>query len=265
MHLNEALIQKFKKEIGFNELKNKRSTNTGVVVEWPSPDTCPILSNKGWNIESDDVEPLNEGIEGEWILKKGDETILLRIFVSCTGIEHAHQRLIEIASATTMMTIPFKKCLRPIGTLSVYISAAENQTYIWIFNNVCFYVRGIDTGADIEAFANWIQSFAQKGAVEDLNSQKPQIDSIHVNPQSIYVNDIFSVRVDLAEVNQEKTIHYLYDFNFDEQILELTDDDLNKATFKAMISGDTNISVHVADRKTLLSDFQTIVVKIESR
>ncbi|ETR65716.1 MAG: hypothetical protein OMM_05945 [Candidatus Magnetoglobus multicellularis str. Araruama] len=188
----------------------------------------------------------------------------MRIFVSCTGIEHAHQRLIEIASAT-MTTIPFKKCLRPIGTLSVYISAAENQTYIWIFNNVCFYVRGIDTGADIEAFANWIQSFAQKGVVEDLNSQKPQIDSIHVNPQSIYVNDIFSVRVDIDEVNQEKTIHYLYDFNFDEQILELTDDDLNKATFKAMISGDTNISVHVADRKTLLSDFQTVVVKIESR
>ena len=256
-------IHKFKAQIGFDRIVEAGGPNSGVVVEWPKPDTCPTLAGTGWSLESVDVEPRDSGAEGEWILKKGNETILLRIFVSCMGPAPARQQLIDIATATMMMEIPFKKSAHPIGTLSVTVPGAEDGIYIWIFRNICFYARGIDTNADIEAFAGWIQLIAESGVVEDLHSHLPRIKSVKIDPPVVNVDGAFSVQGILDAGSNLDVTRYSFDFRHDEQALGLEDDEANVARFTARMSGDANITVHVVDRKTLLSNWLTAVVKVE--
>lgn len=43
------------------------------------------------SVESVDVQPRDSAVEGELILKRGEETILLRIFVSGSGVEPARR------------------------------------------------------------------------------------------------------------------------------------------------------------------------------
>jgi len=255
-------IEKFKTEIGFDTITEAGGEDSGVAVAWPKPDTCPALSGKGWVLESFDVEPRDKGAEGEWILKKSDETILLRIFVSGMGVGPARQKLLDIASTTMMMDIPFKKSPKQIGTLSVTLPGAKDGFYVWIFRNTCFYVRGIDTVADVETFAEWVQSIAASGVVDDLNGHLPPVKSVAVDPPVVHVGEGFSVKAVLDAGENVDETRYVFDFQSDEQLLELEDAEENVARFVARMSGDADIVVHVVDQKTLLSNWLTGAVKV---
>ena len=173
------------------------------------------------------------------------------------------RRLIYIASATMMGDIPFKKSEPSIGTLCVGLPDAEDKTFIWLFRNICVHVRGMDTHANIEGFAKWVQAFAEKAVVADFRPRMPQIKSFSIAPQVVSIDGEFSTRCILAEADGADPSRYSFDYRFDEQALELVDEEENEATFAAFSPGETGISVQVFDRRTLLSNWTTALVEVK--
>ncbi len=259
MSAEEDMVGKFKSKIGFDRVVEPGGPFSGVVAKWH------LLEPAGgeWKRESMDVEPRDGGAEGEWIFKKGNETILLRVFASSAGKALARRHLIDIASATMMGDIPFKKIEPPIGTLCVGLPDAEDKTYIWFFRNICVHVRGMDTHANIEGFAKWVQSFAEKAVVEDFRPRMPQIESFTIAPQVVSIDGEFSMRCILAAAAADPS-RYSFDYRFDEHALELVDEEENEASFTAFSPGETGITVQIVDHRTLLSNWTTARVKVEA-
>lgn len=256
-------ILEFKKEIGFDHIIETGGANSGVIVDWFKPATWDFFVDKNWKLEDTDFYHWRSGAEGNWIFEKGHETIELEIFVSSLGIEPARQKLIDIASATTMLEIPYKKSARPIGTLSVNTPGDQGGIYIWVFRNICFRLDGRETNENIEVFARGIQTIAEKGEVKDLASHFPQIESVEVYPPAAKVDSTFSVRTILDAGIDFDINRYSFEFRYDEENLALEYDEGNAATFTALRAGTAKITVHVVDRNTLLSNWQTAIIKVE--
>lgn len=120
-----------------------------------------------------------------------------------------------------MMEIHFKKSDCPIGALSVTIPGAEDKTYIWFFRNIYFYVRGMDTDVDIEAFARRIQLIAESGVVEELHSHLPRIEKIEIVSPVVNAHKEFLVRWILDADDAFDPERYCFDFRYNEQALTL--------------------------------------------
>jgi hypothetical protein len=254
-------VEQYRAAIGLDQLREPGGPNSGVVVHWPSPVDGPPLDGAEWEVASTDIVHLEDGAEGEWILKKGSETILLRIFVAVAGVEPARERLLGIATSTMMTEIPFKRTDPTIGALSVNVPSDKGGDFVWIFRNTCFHVRGIDTGNDVEAFARWIQSIAESGVVEDLGPHLPPLARVEADPATVKVDGTVTVKGTLS--GGTETDRYSVDFHFDEEVLEMDEEDAATAKFTALAPGETKVTVHVVDRETLLSKQGAAVIKVE--
>ena len=257
----DSRITLFKKDISFDKITELGGPDSGVVAVWPAMDSAPQLSDKDWQIDSFSVSNHAEGAEGEWILKNGQQTIMLRIFVSSQGVESIRNHFLEVATSTMMMEIPYKKTEVPIGTLSVTIPRIADD-YIWFFYNICFSLRGIDTDVNLEGLARWVQSFAEAGLVKDVKLYTQFIDHIGVEPKNIGVNDTFQASSILMKSTSASLKNYIFEFLYDDQKVELEVESENVARFRAIEAGNTEIKVKVINTKTFLANTQKVNVNI---
>ena len=122
----------------------------------------------------------------------------------------------------------------------------------------------MDTHANVEGFAKWVRSFAEKAGVVDFRPRMPQIESFSIAPQIVSIDGEFSTRCILAEADAADPSRYSFDYRFDEHALELEDEEGNETTFVALSPGETGISVQVVDRRTLLVNWMSAIVKVEA-
>src|SRR5262245_5063588 len=95
--LHEAKVERFKQRIGFDKLPPVDDPARGVVAVWPGMQSTPELGS-GWTIVTDTIWWERGGSVRQQVLSRGDERVIVRIFVSQTGVEAAQKFLLDTVS-----------------------------------------------------------------------------------------------------------------------------------------------------------------------
>ena len=249
---NDPRLEAYKKQIGWAQLKEPGSPQSGVATVWPAVEKAPAFSSGGWRLIDDQTAFLEGVVQREWVLRQRRETVAVRIAVSSDGRASARQHFLRSVSSTTMMTIPYKKSLAPIGALSVEAIGADGGAVIWLYRNVCFQVRADDSAVDVRALAEWLQGYAVKGLVDDLVVRLPQLERIEVSEKVVTVGMAFAAKLWL-QANGSMSADHLFSFDNDRAKLDLLEEKENSVRYRALSSGATQIVVRVADKGTLLA------------
>jgi hypothetical protein len=93
-----------------------------------------------------------------------------------------------------------------------------------------------------------------------IKSISPQIKKINLPDKKIFLNKMFKIYI---VMNQEyKQDDLLYFLQYDDDRVNLEDQDGPHAKFEALMPGETVINCTVVDRKTLLSTSDSIKINI---
>ena len=179
--------------------------------------------------------------------------IIVTVFVSCQGPEPARQFLLDTATQTTRMDIPYAKGPAGLGTLSVINSAAGAPSLIWCYRNVCFHVRGIDTQANVRDLATWLQSQAEAKVVDQVAQHLPAPQAINVSSRKSPVGAAVDLEVVPPAPDPDR---YLLHLAYDKQMVDITSVNGLKLTLSGLRPGRTSITMCLFDRATVLSSEQ---------
>jgi hypothetical protein len=221
----------------------------GVVLAWPNPTAAPPLA--GFVLESHDIRHQERGAEGQWVLKRGDQTVLMRVFVAREDNAWARERLQHIATNTSMATSPFVPTSRPIGTHSLTTPRSRDGSLAWFYYNICGHIRGIDTPLDVAALADWLQARMATGLVPDVTPHRPRPQRILIQPPAPARGQTVTLTVMVAD--GKRPADYAFDFVQDPKALDLEAEGEDRASFRALAAGTTKVQVDMIDRATLVS------------
>lgn len=200
-------VKAFKKCIGFEDCGKDLPPGTGVVCPWedkfdkppPGLGKC-IFDNMRFGCNSSVLERIYE---------KNNERLRIEIFVSSRGIETAKNRLLELATATTMGHIPFDKSPENPGHLCVTADRHRRKRIICIFYNVCFVVEAQDSAQDILTVLRWLCKTAGGHVVKDFPDHTPKIEKVVVSPASQRIKTGEQVSIFITPAADKKTLYNL--------------------------------------------------------
>jgi len=261
MNNQEDKHTQFKEVIGFSNIDSTESS-VGIVANWQAIEQLDYLNDSSWILDDYDVTSNENACEGEWTFEKGDKSIFLRIFAGKND-QQAREHFLSITSATMMMQIPYIKTDTKIGALSVKSPEPNAQTFIWIYHNLCFHLRGFDTDIKMEYLAKEIQEIAKAGLVDDLSQHINFVEKISIAPKKIAIQDIFQIKPILSEEAAKYPENYMLDFQRDMEIIDIFRQEDNHVFFKALKEGKTQIMLKVINKVNLLSSSHKINITID--
>lgn len=252
-------LKKFKSLIGYEQASRIGDLEKGVVLDWPSAREWGQLKEGAWQIEGDTIRIHKGTVDRNWVLSMGEENISIEVFVSSAGPDLARQHLLEIASNTTMMEIPFIKGPEDLGHLAIQEIDPQPQYFVWIFHNICFKIMQDNNTIDVLSLARWIQKYADGHVKDNISQYKPKIANIELSSKQISVGEILTVKVQPA--TSEHLDRLLVELADTSDFLDCTLQEGLSLNFEGLEPGLAEIHLVMADTKNLLST--SVVVPIE--
>jgi len=249
-------ILRFKKRIDFDNAVKTENIRQEVRAIWPNMLKAPGLAAGQWRVAADSTWRANGGIAREWVLQRDKEQIAIVIFVSSEGLEQAQNFLLVRATENMMLDAPFVKGPIELGTLAVSMPSGTPPNLIWVFRNVCFDVRGIDTQVDIISIAQWLQSFADEGVVASEAVALPSPRELYVSSYQVEVGVPIEIHMQITAPADEA--RYMVDLEFDRRALEVVSQERLLVQVRGRTDGYTVVDFHLIDMATLLDDHRRI-------
>ncbi len=239
----------------------------GVVADWSNSSVWPVFKGSDWQIDkSPSIYKNSTGTSQEWYHRKGKETLEIEIMVSSTGNKAAFDRLIEHASNTTMMEIPYNKATG-LGDLYINFVHVHNRTHIWIYRNICFMIdhtfEGVkNPGLDSNILAKEIQKYAEEHLVTNIPAYYPKIVRAEISQPKIHVGDSF--RATLIMADKTSMDNYVIESRISGNLGNMSREGVpvNAKAVKAVEPGTGEVTFSVIDKKTLLSAQKTVTFKV---
>ncbi len=255
-------VREFKERIEFDNAGAAERSGRGVVAPWPDCLALLSLEGKGWGCESDRVSLLaGPGVvTRHCLLAKGQNKIELEIFVSSVGSGAAREHLLEIASRTMTVEIPYVLDSPGVGSRMVRHANSEVQDVIWFYYNLCGRIYVVEGAADVAPFAVQVQRMAEKHLVEQPLNQAPKIRQVSLSSKKIRVGELVRVEVGLETGTDPKNL--LFQLLEEAGSLSLEEEGTTSWSFRGETPGLAEIQVRVADRRTLLSASSPVKVEV---
>ena len=261
--MNEWLnsqIQSFKQEIGYEQALQSISPDSGIMIDWPEPGKFPELA-EDWQLRGDSVYLRQGGASREWVLEKGEQEIAISVFVSSTGPETAWLHLLDIASNTMMVNIPFQKSRENLGDLAVVSRGERVNAVLWVYSNVCISIERNDSDFDILSLAGALQSVMERHLITPLREHLPKIKRIELSsPQVKLGQPVFMTIVPEYDSDPKRLI---IDYDMSGNSLGAVSQDDLVLEFVAEEPGDSTVTIGIVDRNNLLSVSVPVKVKVE--
>jgi hypothetical protein len=261
-------VDGFKDRIGFSKLKQVTGPD-GVLAMWEDLQKTLSLQLKPMRLESTDGSATESGMgEAEWIWKGGQSSIDVSIFVSGAGPAKAQRQLLSIASATTMVRIPYESGPPGLGDLSIHNPRYPAAGVIWVYKNVCVQVDNDGSDVDVEPIARAVQKFMEAHRVARLAEHLPRVERVDVSAKQIHVGEEWRVSFELGKNTPMESV--LTEIDEEWQSLEygwhprleaLKHSPLG-AVYRGVEPGTARVQIRVVDRRTLLSPPLSVTVDV---
>ena len=256
-------VDEFKSRVGFSAIPMSPDTDRAVRLAWPNPAQIAPLAGGGWNTRAEITSPTEPGeATRKWVLQKGEATVSIEVFVSSAGSARARERLVELASATMTVEIPYVPAAQPMGDLAVMIRNRSVQDLIWAYRNVCGHVRIDGTAPDGVAIQRALQTQMEGHLVDRLAEHVPPVERAALSRTSVKVGETVRVELGFAQGQDPGALLIEYTEAVPGGMLSLRSDDGSSAEFEALAVGRATIRVAIVDRKTLLSTWKELAVEI---
>ena len=243
---------RFKNRIAFQTLSERTNDDRGVLLKWPDPLSLPPARDGDWKRGTDVVVTEEPGEAYRvWKFRNERGTLAVEVYVSSTGPATARRRLVELAARTMSVEIPYVPGPKGLGDIAVIHANPQVHRLIWVFHNVCVFLRENDSGVDLTALAMALQQLMERHLVSDLPRRLHRIDGVLVTPERIRVGE--SVRFDLDIAGLELGAPLLVDIDEKEGRLSYLTEEGTSVRFEAKSPGKGRAVVKVVDRRTLLS------------
>ena len=249
---DQERIDKFKALIRYDEKLPADDPDRGVVLSWPDP--------RNWQIAADTTIVNRDTVLRKWDLVRGDQALTATMFVSSAGPGPAAQYLLEVASNTMMLEIPYKPGPEGLGDLAVEHANPNIQDLIWVFRNVCVRIEERDRILDASAVARWLQKEMEGQVVAKVSEHRPQIEEVRVSSQRVRVGETFTVEVAPAAGEVPKQL--LVELEQEGDALDLVAENGLTLQLAGQKVGRAGAQVVVADAETLLCTTRSIRVDV---
>lgn len=216
----------------------------------------------------DRLSLLEKDVVMQHIALEGNETELFLYFIANSiSSQKAREKTISFAaSMTSMMMDAFTSGPPDVGEFNIVTQHPSGKIIDMVHfvrNNigVTVFLRGGEF--EVASLARQIDENIQGMKDYDrktIKSISPQINRITQSEKKILLNSTFEISI---VVDQKHTTNdLLYIVGYDEDKINLEEDDGPQATFTALEIGETVINCTVVDRKTLLSTSDSIKINI---
>lgn len=244
--------QDFKQTIGYNDLLNTtKNTPAGVVFDWNTLRTCPILQNDGWKISYyHTIMDIDTG-HVELYLNKNKQRLHIEIIVNNQGPEQALGFFMVRALAHTCTEFPFDAITRHPETGFV-CSEKERPAQLHItcsFLNITMCLNLYHSDYDVLPLKQWLQNEIQKNIKENLPDYLPQIQEVKYSNAQISVGQ----KLDLTIITKPGNEPLLLDFNPQGNSLRLLSQQKKGFSFIAKQPGQTTLHLIATNKRTLLT------------
>jgi hypothetical protein len=244
-------IQPFRDKIGIDKLA-VGSAREGVRADWSKLPAAMPSYVRGLRLLQGELHSEERGVAllgFDW--QKDPEFVSVDVYVSGVGPKPAREKLVSLASQTSMMEIPFAAGPPNLGDIAVEHTSGSSTMIIWAFRNVCIRISNSGSGVPAEPAARAIQAFMKASVVPDISVYLPHA-SIAVSPKAVHVGNQVQVAVTLAKGTVASDVLGSIDQGT-EHLLEEQDVQSFSATYQARQAGHSRINISLVNRKTLLS------------
>jgi hypothetical protein len=248
----------FRMRIGAVSVAHPIKPGSGTVLaHWPAASELLALDSS-WEVTDDYVfVPNGFGAARHYAAKRDGETISAEVFVSAHGFPGSVDRLVDIATATTMADPPYDKAPADIhlGEVAVASTDPSHRTLIWTFRGLCLMVETSTGGAVTQEAAQRLQDYVNLHVVDaDIaDKARPQL----VLPaEELIVSPGGTVKV-IPSKKPDGLILTAYPNNSSTGVLTQRPDLL---VLKALQPGRTEFNVVLYNPATLLCNTGRVVV-----
>lgn len=252
----------FKMQVGIIDIVHPLRSGPGLVLaRWPGGREL-FGRDEAWKSEEDFVfVPNGSGASRKYVLRHGERREEAEIFVAANGFRGAVERLVELATTTTMVMPPYERAGEPerLGEISVRSLDPERDTFIWTFHNVCLKVATRTGGADTRRLARRLQDFVEAHLVgaDAVERQRPHL-ALPRGPLVVRTGE--TIHFALGRPDDRALTLLAMPNNLAIGVIEQGPDGL---TLRGFQPGATTFRIVLADPATLLGDAATLTVTCE--
>lgn len=245
-------VELLRDRLGLND-RTFPDDGRGVALPWATADLQPLVGDAWRLLRDDTMYPLEPGeATREWVWRRGDGRVVIGVFVSSIGAAAARERLLFIATNSTMDDVPYVAGPTDLGDVATIAPGRDGDQIIWAASNVCVSIEVMGTpGVDAVAIARGVQALIDAHTVADVAAAAPRIEDVTLSAREVAVDEPVSItlRVRAAAAGREPMIN----FHGGEGLrtkggLGLT------TTLTSDRPGPRHLTMMVADPVTLLSD-----------
>jgi hypothetical protein len=227
----------------------------------------PLLNS--FNVEETTISALMDAnvVRQEINLTDKSNELTIYFIISSTNCVSAREQTISWASWMTSLPMDaFISGSDDIGEFNIITDHPSGRaTFLihFVRNNIGVSIVVDEGDFNIESLAKQIDKKIQNMKDSDSNAIKsisPQIKSIVSSVQKIVLNQMFTITVVMDGNHNEDEL--LFFVQYDEDRVNLEEQEGKTATFKALIPGETIIYFSVVDRKSLLATADSIKISI---
>jgi hypothetical protein len=243
-------LENFKKRIRYEAVPGADAPS-GVALDWSLLPGVLAQATRGMTLEISSTSVVEGGLgRAAWIWKGPANDLAVTVHVSGIGPRRAREKLLESASATMMVTIPYEAGPKGLGDLSIRNLGATLWHVFWVFQNVLVELDSEGGRTPIEPVARTIESLMESHIVERLSVHLPALIGFEASRSRVSVGQSMILHVrsstpgeSLLLDSREVDGHH---FRFD-GVAGLDQ------TYTAESVGSATFEARVADRRTLLS------------
>jgi hypothetical protein len=219
--------------------------------EWVATAKAPLLAKPGI-------------MSRDWMLQRGGDRVRVSVSVATAGFHAAIEEMIDNASQTMMMTIPFARKAGGPGDITLAsVGTAGNNELLWVYRNVFVSVRSMSGQLDLKPIAGSIQQFARSHRTPSLNGAVPRITQIA--PESRAVTVARTALLHLHVTAAPEILARLM-VRADDGALAVVMErgDAQSVVLKALKPGTVKVDVMVGDPVSLLSDAAVVELEVKA-
>ncbi|MBL9100796.1 MAG: hypothetical protein JNL82_07555 [Myxococcales bacterium] len=232
----------------------------GVALPWASADLQPLVGD-AWRSLGDAALPLEPGeATRDWTWARGDGRIKISVFVSSVGAAAARERLLMVATNSTMEDVPYVAGPADLGDVAAISPGRSGDSLIWAASNVCAWILVDDApGVDAVAIARGLQALIDAHIVADVAAARPRIEAVKKSAREVEVDEWFTVTLRVRATAAELMVGFVGG----EGAVRIDGAPGLTTTLRCEVAGPRVLTMMVADPSTLLSDSAPVTLLVK--
>lgn len=168
-----------------------------IAGKWPEPESIPYLRG-AWKTFYEELVPGTEEVLKMWMLRRGEELITVKLYVTSGENELAYNRFVAQAALSQTEKPAMKADTPGMGHFSAESAIPGENRYIWVYHNAVLELTSSDADIDLTLIASWYFAWASNNLAEQVLPCLPTTN-INYHGNGDFPGKEFVVTLDTSE------------------------------------------------------------------